>query len=66
MNATGTPNYHQDYEKKVLSDILNVRDTPMFNIHGGLTQDSKNVGGFGNHHHTPSLAQRGNTVFTSL
>ena len=56
MNGTGTPNYHQDYEKKVLSDILNVRDTPMFNINGGLTQDSKNVGGFGNHHHTPSLA----------
>lgn len=54
MNANGTPNY-QDYEKKALNDILNVRDTPMFNIHGGLTQDSKNVG-FGNHHHTPSLA----------
>jgi len=54
MNANGTPNY-QDYEKKVLNDILNVRDTPMFNIHGGLTQDSKNVG-FSNHHHTPSLA----------
>jgi hypothetical protein len=54
IDATGTPNY-QDYEKKVLSDILNVLDTPMFNIHGGLTQENKNVG-FTNHHHTPSLA----------